>query len=211
MSEESPIFEPLLFCFCGPTASGKSTICRALLPQLAKLRLSISTTTRDPRPNERDGVDYYFVSQEQFQTLIESQSFLEHASYNNRYYGTEKKNIDFCIDTKSDLLLDIEVQGVSQLKEKFKTNLVTVFVFPRTMTELKKRLANRATETPEQIARRLEIAEKELDVLVSKGFSDYLILNDDLNRAVLDAEAIIRAERLKLSRLSSRDKSALRQ
>lgn len=192
--------EQILFCFCGPSGSGKTSICRAVLDKTQGIENSISTTTRSPRGAEKNEVDYYFVSEEEFLKKIEAGDFIEHASFSSKRYGTEKINIARSANNGNDLLLDIEVQGVSQLKNLYKNQVVTIFVFPPSFTELEKRIRGRGTEDESKIQERLETAKKEISTLSSDGFSDYLLINDDLEKSIDLACEIIMAERNKYSR-----------
>lgn len=198
MSDSKP--QPLLFCVVGPAGCGKSSICRAVLRNDSSLILSISTTTRSPRPTERDSIDYFFVAESEFRERIASGNFLEHAEFNHKLYGTERRNLDRARERSADLLLDIEVQGVRQLKQSYRGSLITVFVFPPSFEILEARLRARATETEESIQNRLRIARTELAVLSSPGFADYFVCNDSLEHAVADLAAIVRSERLRASR-----------
>lgn len=193
--------EPILFVFCGPTASGKSTICQRLLQGDGNLLSSISTTTRKPRENEVEGVHYFFVDEEEFADRVDAGCFLEHAKYGGNCYGTELRNIELAKAQGKDLVLDIEVQGVEQLKELHPNQLVTTFIFPPSFSVLVDRLRERRTEDEASIQRRLLIARVELARLTSPGFSDYLLINDDLDTSVLQAQAIVQAERMRFSRL----------
>ena len=197
--------EPILFAFCGPSASGKSTILRELAGQEPSLMLSISTTTRAPRGKETEGVDYYFVAEEEFEKRVANGLFLEHAAYGGCRYGTERRNIEDASRISADLLLDIDVQGAESLKKEFKNQLVVTFVFPPSFDELVKRLEARATEGPEAIKKRISIAEQEIEKLLSPGFSDYLLINDDLTESIHLARAIILAERMSLPRQTCTD------
>jgi guanylate kinase len=196
---------PLLFCFCGPTASGKSTICREVLKSTTGLTLSISTTTRAPRHGEVDGVDYFFVNEAEFKKRQSSGQFLEYAFYSGNAYGTEKSNIDTAFNKGSDLLLDIEVQGVENLKKMFPENVIVIFIFPPSMDILKERLLKRKAESEEQMSQRLETAEKELSILRNPKFSDYLVINNKLEVAVEAAKSIIFAEKSRLTRFTPSD------
>ena len=198
------INDPILFCFCGPTASGKTTICEQLLEKEPKLFLSVSSTTRAPRKGEVNGVHYHFITKQEFEASIKNNEFLEYAKFNDNFYGTKKSNIDDAKRLGKDLLLDIEVQGVAQLKKNFDRNVVTVFVFPVSFAEMKKRLENRATESKESIAKRLSIAEKEVAILSADGFSDYLLINAEVSTSVQSAQTIVRAERLRFPRNATR-------
>ncbi len=196
--------EPILFCFCGPVASGKSTITRHVLTS-SSLALSISTTTRKPRPKEKHGVHYYFLKKEEFLKKIEKGDFIEYAEFNNNFYGTDKKVVRDAFKNGVDLLLDIEVKGVKILKSLYPENVVTIFVIPPSIEILKSRLIKRkSNEGKEEIEKRLKIAKEEIKVLVSNGFSDYLLVNDDLDEAKKDALSIIRGEKRKFSRYSEK-------
>lgn len=190
----------ILFCFAGPTASGKSTISKALAAEDSTLKLSISTTTRQPRAGEQDGREYFFVTPEEFEQRIKAGLFLEHAEFSGNRYGTEKRNIELAFADGRDLLLDIDVQGVQQLKTLYPAQTVTVFVTPPSMAELLARLSKRGSETADQTRLRLETAQKEIALLGSQGFSDYLIVNDALADALVAARNIVNAERLRFSR-----------
>ena len=200
---------PILFCFCGPTASGKSTISRRLVKSINTLGLSISTTTRAPRPGEQDGVEYFFVSNDEFEARVKAGRFIEHANFNEKRYGTEFTNIENAAKRGDDLLLDIEVQGVQILKQKYPGDVVTVFVFPPTFMALEARVRARGAENEQQIAQRLTIARKEIEILRDPKFSDFLLINDELDRAVLEATSIITSERQRLSRFETSGLSKL--
>lgn len=192
--------EPLLFCFAGPTASGKTSICRTILEKDPTLRLSISTTTRRPREKEVEGVDYYFVSKAEFKRRVEAGKFVEHAQFGDHFYGTERAQFEE--ESLSDILLDIEVQGVKQVKQLFPARVVVVFVVPPSFAILEKRLRERKTEDEEAIQRRLAIARGEFEELCKSTVSDYLIVNDDLRSASEEAMHIVQAERRKISRIA---------
>ncbi len=193
--------EQIIFCFCGPTASGKSTICRRLLAIDSHLHLSISTTTRSPREGEKDGADYYFVTDDEFKKRISEDKFIEHATFNKNRYGTEKRNLEEAAAKDSDALFDIEVQGVEQLKSLYGRRVVTIFVFPPSFDVLVERLKKRGTEDEDKMKQRLSIAKKEIAVLTKEGFADYFLVNDSLDSAVVTAERLISAERTKMNRL----------
>ena len=201
--------EPILFCFCGPAGSGKSSICTKLLEREAQLTLSISTTSRAPRGSEKDGVEYHFVSKEDFESRIASKRFIEHAVFHLNYYGTETSNIERARASEKDLLLDIDVQGAEQLRKLFPAQVVVVFLFPPNFRILEQRFRDRKTDSEEKIQARLKIAREEIDTLSQNGFSDYLIVNDDFDVALAEAKAIVLAERCKFSRLSTERKEKL--
>lgn len=192
--------ESIFFCFCGPTASGKSTLCRKVLTELPGLKLSTSTTTRPARDGESDGEHYYFVSDEEFDARIQSGKFLEWANFAGYRYGTERRNFDQALAQDTDLLLDIEIQGVAQLKKLFPKNVVTIFVFPVSFATLEKRLRARQSETEVAIQARLLRAREEIRVLSQENFSDYFLNNDSLEQSVQQVLSIIQAERLSFVR-----------
>ena len=193
--------ESLLFCFCGPAGSGKSTIVNGLIEQksLSDIQLSISTTTRSPRSHEKDGVHYHFVSNQEFDTRKVKGSFLEFAVYNGNQYGTEKDSIDKLLNSGIDVLFDIEVQGVQQLKTLYGNRVVVVFVFPPSFTVLKERLENRGTESKEIIVQRLVRAKEEIKILSANDFSNYILFNQTLEKSIEVAKSIIIAERNRFS------------
>ncbi len=166
----------------------------------AALRQSLSTTSRSPRGPEKDGVDYYFVSEAEFVRRIDAGMFVEHAQFGGSRYGTEVRNIDLARAANADLLLAIDVQGADALKSQFPEMAVTICVFPPSFAVLEERLRNRGTESEERIAERMRIAEGELAIMRKSGFSDYLLINGDFEQAVNSARAIIAAERQRFSR-----------
>jgi len=195
--------DPILFCFCGPAGSGKSSVCTELKKKTENVSLSISTTSRAPRGAESDGKEYFFVSSEEFEKRIQAGRFLEHAVFNGNYYGTELTNIEHAKEKGTDLLLDIDVQGAEQLRKLYPQETVVVFLFPPSFAVLEKRFRDRKTDSEEKILTRLQLAREEIRVLTGQGFSDYFVLNDSFAKAVADAEAIISAERCRFSRNSS--------
>ncbi len=194
----------ILFCFCGPGGSGKSTICTELLQKLPQLRLSISTTSRAPRGKEVDGKQYHFVSEKEFEKRINQKNFIEYANFNANYYGTEFSNLEKAKVENCDLLLDIDIQGVIQLKKLYPLHLVTIFIFPPSFDILVQRFTARGTDDQEKINARLEIAKEEIKTLTSPGFSDYLLINDSLKETIDAASGIIQAERKRFHRFDSK-------
>lgn len=198
--------ESLLFCFAGPTASGKTSVCKALADKDPTLQLSVSTTTRKPRAQEVDGRDYYFVNKSEFKRRVDADYFLEYAIFGDHYYGTGEDQLEE--DALSDILLDIEIQGVKQVRQQFPERCVVVFVVPPSFAVLESRLRERRSEDEESIQRRLEIARHEFEELRKPENSDYLIVNDNLDASVEEALHIIRSERRKLSRIAQKDLDA---
>ena len=191
----------LLFCFVGPAGSGKTSIVKALSKKFDDLAISVSTTTRKKRANEEEGKHYYFVDKVEFERKIAAGDFIEHAVFNGNYYGTDKLRLEAIRQAGKDVLLDIEVQGVRQLKQDFGSALVTVFVFPPSFEVLSERLRSRGTESEEVIAERLAVAKEEIAILENPGFSDYKLINDELESAIEQAVAIIKTERTDCSHL----------
>ena len=162
----------------GPSGVGKGTLIRLLLDRFPeKLALSISATTRDPRPAEADGVDYHFLTAEEFQRRIDAGEFLEWAEYAGNRYGTLRSELDRDVAV---LVLEIEVQGARQVRERV-PEAKTVFIAPPSREALRQRLVGRGSDSPEHIERRLQVAEEEL---AAAEWFDCVIVNDDLNRAV---------------------------
>ena len=177
-----------------PSGTGKTTICREVLKTVPDLKLSISYTTRPPRPIEKDGKDYFFVTESKFRDMIQQEAFAEWAQVHGHSYGTPKKALLASIESGQDVLLNIDSQGAMQLKKCF-PQAVFVYLLPPSFETLKARLMERAADPSEVINKRLEKATEEI-----RNYSaySYLIVNDDLKKAVDDLRAIIQAERLKV-------------
>jgi len=161
----------------GPSGVGKGTLIRALLERFPGFKLSVSATTRRPRPGERDGVDYHFLSQEEFQRRLDAGEFLEHAEYAGNRYGTLRSEIE---RADGALVLEIEVQGARQVREAL-PEAKQVFIAPPNEEALRLRLATRGTDTPEQVDRRLDTARRELE---ARSEFQYVVVNDRLEKAV---------------------------
>lgn len=182
----------LLIVYTGASGVGKGTIMKMLLQRDPNLRLSVSATTRAPREGELNGREYYFVSHEEFDEMIQNDGFLEYAEYVGNKYGTPKEAVFRMLDEGLDVILEIEVKGFLQVKEAC-PDCVTIFIAPPSFEELQARLRGRGTETEEVIQARLKTAEEELK---SQPLFDYVVVNDDLDRAVNEVLSII-AERKK--------------
>ena len=189
----------LLLVISAPSGGGKGTILKELFAQDENLRLSVSATTRNPRPGEEHGKQYYFLSREEFETLIRDGKMLEHAEYCGKYYGTPSSQIMDWIDEGRDVVLEIEVQGARQIKEK-RPDCVSIFVLPPSLEELEKRLRYRNTEDEETIQKRLAVARQEMET--ARDY-DYVIVNDTIEHTVEQINKIIAAEKLKVSRAKS--------
>jgi guanylate kinase len=196
MSDAAKKFEPFLFCLCGPSGVGKSTISRELLKRDPELELSISATTRTPRIGEIEGVHYHFFSKEKFEMDIQSSTFLEWATYNNEYYGTPNSNYLEASQKKVDLLLDIDVQGAEKLKGLLGRKVKVIFVAPPTKDSLRERLVGRGSDSEEAVQKRLKRAEVEFEILSGPSLSDYKVVNDGLEKAVQEIQEILKKERL---------------
>lgn len=186
----------LLVVVSAPSGGGKGTILKELFARNDNLRLSVSATTRNPRPGEENGKQYYFMSWEEFEDMIREGKMLEHAQYVGNYYGTPRGPVDKWIGEGRDVILEIEVQGGAQVK-KLMPECVSVFILPPSMAVLAERLRGRGTEDEETVLKRLETARQEIPC--AKDY-DYVVFNDRLEDAVEDILTILRAEKLKYSR-----------
>ena len=181
----------LLFVVSGFSGAGKGTIMKMLLERFPEeFSLSVSATTRDPRPGETDGKEYFFKSTEEFEAMIADGMLFEFARYVDNYYGTPKQFVFDELERGKDVLLEIEVQGALQVKLQY-PEAVLVFVTPPSVEELRRRLENRGTETPEKIRKRIARAAEE--VKEAEQY-DYILINDDLEAAVDDFQKIVKAE-----------------
>lgn len=188
-----------LIALSGPSGSGKGTILKRLLAGRDDTVLSISATTRAPRPGELDGVHYYFRTREEFEQMMAENAFLEYAEYNGNYYGTPRAPIADWIAEGKNVLLEIEVQGAEKVMDSGE-ELVSLFITIPSMEELERRLRGRATETEEKIQGRLAVARWEL----SRAFRyDYVVINDEVELAVDRINAIIDAENMRYSRMEN--------
>lgn len=180
--------EGKLIIISGPSGCGKGTVINKLLSSHKELCLSVSMTTRKPRPGEKDGVHYHFTDSENFKFLIESKGLLEYTHYGENYYGTPVKPIEDAVKNGKSVILDIEVEGAHNVRSLGLDNVVSIFLVPPSFTELEARLRGRGTETEEQIKMRLERAEQEMS---HKDNYDYVVTNGDLDVAVKEIENII--------------------
>ncbi len=182
--------EGKLFVISGPSGVGKGTLVSLLIQKYPNLILSTSVTTRKPRPGEINGVNYFFVDKEDFISRVENEYFLEWAEFAGNYYGTDKNIAEGIIKQGYNLLLEIDVKGALQVKEK-KSDSVLIFIEPPSFEELKSRLFRRMTESESEIKERLSIVKSELS---KKNKFDYSIINDDLTRALNELENIVNKE-----------------
>lgn len=189
----------ILFVLTGPSGVGKGTVLKEVRGQ-RELYLSISATTRQPRPGEQDGVHYFFLTREQFEKKVAENGFLEHAEFSGNCYGTPAAPVDAQLDAGHDVLLEIEVQGAMQVHQK-RPDAVRIFIAPPSFDELERRLVGRGTEQPEVVRRRLETARHELTM--AEQF-DYIVVNNTVEQAAADVLAILRAEKCRAARVQVR-------
>lgn len=181
------------FIVSGPSGVGKSTVLKELFKGRDDLYFSISATTREPREGEQDGVHYHFIDVQHFQELIEADAFLEYAEYVGNFYGTPKKYVDQAMNAGKDVILDIEVQGALQVCSK-RPETIRIFIAPPSWDELERRLKGRGTDSEEKIQKRLVRAKAELQ---TADVYDYFVINDSVERAVREINAIMLAEHCK--------------
>ena len=187
----------LMLVLSSPSGAGKTTLSRQLLDNDKQIQLSVSYTTRQKRPGERDGVDYRFVDTATFRGMIERKQFLEYAEVFGNYYGTPRGPVDEALNAGKDMLFDIDWQGTQQLKDKGRADLVTVFILPPSTRDLEKRLLTRAQDTKEIVAQRMA---KAADEMSHWAEYDYVVVNSDIGTSLTNLKAILTAERLKRER-----------
>jgi guanylate kinase len=188
----------ILFIISAPSGTGKTTLCKQLTANVPGLWHSISYTTRSPRAGEEHGREYFFTDEPTFQSMIDRHEFVEWARVYGHLYGTPRKTLADKIDQGIDVLLEIDVQGALQVKKKF-DDAVSIFILPPSMTVLRQRLQSRASDTTEEIQRRLQKVKEE--VWSYREYA-YIVRNDDLTRSLRDLENIFLGERLKTKRLN---------
>jgi guanylate kinase len=188
---------PILLAVSSPSGAGKTTLCNMLLGEFADIRFSVSHTTRQPRPEEIDGKHYHFVGNAEFDQMIDDDLFLEWAQVHGNRYGTARAEIRAAATEGLDLVFDIDYQGARQIKQEY-PEAVSVFVLPPSLPDLQRRLRTRGTETPQSLERRFQAALEEISHFDE---FDYLLVNDDVERAYRDGlRAILLAERIRRSR-----------
>ncbi len=180
-----------LFIVSAPSGAGKTTLCHALLDRFYEVVYSVSSTTRKPRVGERDGVDYHFISLDEFKKGIRDGLWAEWAEVHTNYYGTSAAYIEENLANGSDVLLDIDVQGAIQIMERY-PGCETIFIMPPSMEELKNRLLQRGTDSPRAIERRLKNAEKEM---AARSHYKYVVVNDQLEKALDELTEIFTGDR----------------
>ena len=188
----------VLYILSSPSGAGKTTLARRLVAADAHIAMSVSVTTRKPRPGERDGVDYFFVDHARFEAMKANGDLLEWARVFDNSYGTPRAAVMAAIDAGRDVLFDIDWQGAQQLSEKMKGDVVRVFVLPPSGAVLEQRLRSRAQDPADVVAKRMAAASAEISHWAEY---DYVIVNSDLEQSVSAVTAILQAERLKRERL----------
>lgn len=186
----------ILFIISSPSGGGKGTLIREVLRTVPNIGYSVSFTTRQMREGEIDGVHYNFISHEQFENLIKQNEFLEYAEVHGNYYGTSKTQVDHEISVGRDIILEIDVQGATLVREKAK-DAIGIFILPPSFEVLKERLTARNTETAEDLQMRLKNSRGEVQEYTK---FDYVIINDEVTKAVTDLQSVIYAERCKHTR-----------
>lgn len=195
----------ILFILSGPSGVGKGTVRKELFDRKTDLRYSISMTTREKRPGEVEGVDYFYKTNPEFEKLIAENKLLEYAKFVNNYYGTPKEYVEQTLAEGYDVFLEIEVQGALQVKKNFPEG-VFIFLFPPSLEELKNRIVSRGTETEDLILNRLKEARNEIEMMDAY---DYVVVNDDVEKAVEKIQAIIQSEHCKRERIAAQYKKLL--
>lgn len=183
-----------IFVLTGPSGVGKGTVVQGILKDLENIYLSVSATTREKREGEKEGVNYFFKTKEDFEKMIKSNDFLEWAEFAGSYYGTPKIQINNYLSVGKDVLLEIEVQGAKQIKEK-RPDAILIFLAPPTFEALEERLIKRHTETLEKVKIRLKKAKEEMKEI---SLFNYLVINDKLDEAIENVSSIVRAERCRV-------------
>ena len=191
-----------LIVISGPSGAGKDTVVKKLLETNSNIELSVSMTTREPRKGEKEGVDYYYVSNEEFQKQIDNGNLLEYANvFGSNYYGTPKDKVLNNIKKGKDVILVIDIQGAIQVKEAMPESIF-IFIMPPSMKELKKRLIERDTESSEKILERFKTAYKEINEATKYN---YVVINDQVEKAAKKIECILEAEKCRVDRIEDFD------
>jgi len=203
MQSDSP--QGSLYIFAAPSGAGKTSLVKALVETTADIEVSVSHTTRAPRPGEVDGVNYHFTDVAAFQAMVAQGAFLEHARVFDNYYGTARANIEQRLAAGVDVILEIDWQGARQVREQFPDS-IGIFILPPSRQALEERLRGRGQDGDEVIARRMRDAESEIS---HYGEFDYLVINDDFATALVELAAIVTAQRLRTRVQASRHQQML--
>ena len=194
-----------LFILSAPSGAGKSSLIHALLGQHQDMQLSVSHTTRAPRPGEVDGVHYHFVSVDEFKALIAQNNFLELAEVFGNYYGTSRTAIEQVLAQGRDVFLDIDWQGARQIKQQV-PSVLSIFILPPSVAELEKRLNQRGQDSQEVIAKRMQQAKSEISHVTEY---DYVLVNDDFQQCLKDLQQVVLGQRLTLQKQQQRQQALL--
>lgn len=187
--------KPLLIVVSGPSGAGKGTLCKRLMEMSDDIKLSVSATTRSPRDGEVHGINYFFKTKNEFEEMIKEDKFLEYAKVYDNYYGTPKDYVDACLE-ENDVLLEIDTQGAMMVKENAPDALF-IFITPPSLKELYKRLKDRGSENVQSLQTRTGAARDEIDMA---QYYDYVVINDDVEKAVLSMKNIIESEKCSIKR-----------
>jgi len=183
--------EGLVFVVSAPSGAGKTTLCKAITDSLGNLRHSISYTTRRPRPGEKDGRDYFFVTEEKFRGMVQAGDFAEWAEVHSNLYGTSRQALDHIVSKGIDVILDIDTQGAKQIRKTYEKAMF-LFILPPSLAVLEERLRNRRSDDGEEIKKRMQRAHEEIR---EYAMYDYIIINRDFDQALEELRSIIVAER----------------
>ena len=186
-----------LIVVSGPSGSGKDSIINNLTKYNNNFWVSVSMTTREKRVNEKEGINYFFVTEEEFKDNIKNNNLLEYTNYNGHYYGTPKSHIMEKLNAGIDVILVIEIEGAINVKELI-PDTICIFILPPSMSELKRRLINRNTENKDKIIKRFKTAYKEINEITKYN---YVVINDDLDEATIKLNSILISERLRVDRI----------
>ena len=186
---------PFLIIISSPSGAGKSSLCKMMVERDNKIKLSISTTTRKPRPGEIEGKHYFFISQEKYDEMVKNNEFLEYAHIFDNHYGTPKETVNNEIVNGNDVLFDIDWQGARQLINRYgRENIVTIFILPPSIEELHQRLRNRASDSEEVVLKRMQMAKSEVS---HYDEYDFILINQDLETTYQKINKIIDSNRIK--------------
>lgn len=190
----------ILIVVSGPSCAGKGSVCKIICEKNPDIRLSISETTRHPRNNEKDGIDYLYISKECFEWRIKVGLYLEYATVYENYYGTPKDYVENLLDSGFDVILEIDIQGAAKVRSNYKKGIY-IFIVPPSMQELKRRIEERGTESKEQMEMRLNCA---YDEMKNADDYSYIVINDELEDAANRVQCIITAEKCRTERLKNK-------
>jgi guanylate kinase len=187
----------IMVVLSSPSGAGKTTLTRKLLKENPDMAMSVSATTRQPRPGETEGEDYYFISKNKFTDMVDEEEFLEHAKVFDNYYGTPRAPVEQALGDGRDVVFDIDWQGAQQLTQAAADDLVKIFILPPNMVELEKRLRTRAQDSDDVIAKRMSKSENEISHWPEY---DYVIVNENVDVAMDELRTIVAAERMRRRR-----------